>query len=71
MLLFLFCGSVMPRFTRRSKANDAADHTQGSSFDPLLSLQPASELTATKPSPEIHSANDLLGESYDLLVRHF
>jgi len=61
----------MPRYTHRSQANDAVDHTQGLSSDPLLSLQSASELTARKPCPEIHSANDLLGASYDLLVRHF
>ena len=57
-----FFVSVMPRFTRRSKATDAVDNTQGSSFDPLLSLQ---------PSPEICSANDLSGAPDNMLVRQF
>jgi hypothetical protein len=52
----------MPWFTRRSKATDAVDNTQGSSFDPLLSLQ---------PSPEIRSANDLSGVPNNMLVRQF
>jgi len=34
----------MPRFTRRSQANDTADNNQGSSFDPLLSLQSTGEM---------------------------
>lgn len=52
----------MPRFTRRSQASDAVDDTQGSSFDPLLSLQPI---------PKKRSANDLSGAHYNVLVSQF